>query len=361
MNNQPSPNPPENAKTGRGSKLKPSELSIFCTQIAMFLRSGITLVEGLGLLIEDLDTGRLSACVKKVYKFVEDRELLSDAMKKAGGFPDYMIRMVAIGEVSGNLEDMLYSLSRYYERDQALKQRIKSAITYPIVLLLMMSAIVLLLIVQVLPMFNDILQAMGSEMPGVVKGIMAFGQFLSAYWMFVLGGIILLVAGFMIMKRTKGGALFWDRFKASFPISRSVTGKIAAERFSTAMAFLIKSNIGMESALEFAKDILGNTYMSKRIEEVEKMTAQGESVYDAVYKAGIFPRLFTRMLGIGFKTGDLDGMMQRLSEIYEQDVDATLKRLTSIIEPAFVAILSVIVGLILISVMLPLIEVMSSM
>lgn len=345
----------------RGMKLRPQDLTVFCTQIAMFLRAGISLVEGLGLLSEDLDGGPLSDTVKQLNRYIEDRCPLSEAMEKTGGFPRYMVNMVSIGEYSGNLEEMLYSLSRYYEREQALKQRVKSAITYPVVLLVMMAAIVLLLIVQVLPMFNDILTSMGGEMPPAVAWIMAVSVFLSTWWYIVLIVLAVLIAGGVFFVRSPGGSVVWAKFKASCPGIRGVYSKIAAERFSTAMAFLLKSNVDIDKALDFAKDIMGNAYMTDRIEKAQQLSIGGASFEEAIYKAGIFPKLFTRMLGIGFKTGEMDSTMTRLSELYEQDVDNTLKRLTSIIEPAFVAILSIVVGIILISIMLPLIEVMSSM
>ena len=341
-------------------KLSNTELSIFCTQISLFLKSGVTLAEGLELMLEDWGSGNFGGVMKAVSKGVKNREELHTALGKSGVFPDYLVKMAEIGELSGNLDEIMASLARFYEREQKLRQRIKNAITYPCVLIVMMAAIVMLLIIKVLPMFGEILQSVRGEMPGMVAGLMAFGQFVSAYFVHIVLALIVICAAYRIYRNSPGGKKAIDRLKATLPVFKGVNGKIAAERFSSAMAFLLSSGIDFDRALELSKDILNNSYMTRKIEECEEMSKKGKNIYDAIYKTGIFPRIFTRMLAIGFKTGDLDGVMKRLSEIYEEEVDSALKKLTGIIEPAFVAVLSVIVGIILISVMLPLINIMSS-
>ena len=340
--------------------LKPDQLSLFATQISLFLRSGLSLTEGLTLMEEDIGDSRFRTCITKVLEGVEGRRPLHDAMRNAGGFPEYMLRMAEIGEFSGRLEGMMNALSLFYEREQNLRQRVKSAVTYPLLLLLMMTAVVFLLIVRVLPMFDRLLGDLGGSMPSFVRGLMNFGAFTSKWYIAILATIAALILFWIVFKRTAAGRSCIDVFKASFPVVRGLYRKMAAERFATAMSFLLAGSVDLEISLDLAKDILGNRHMSKKINSCLSMMQSGSALHDALYQCGIFPRQFSKMLAIGFKSGEMDSMMERLAGIYEQEVDSSLRRLTGAIEPAFVALLSVVVGIIMVSVMLPLIEAMSN-
>ena len=344
----------------KGLRLKSSDLSLFASQISLFLRSGLSLSEGLVLMEDDMGDKNFRAAVSAVRQSVDDRMPLHEAMEQVGCFPPYMVQMASIGEVSGHLEGMMDALTRYYEREAGLKQRIKSAVTYPLLLIVMMTAVVFLLIVRVLPMFSNLLASLGQvELPGLVAGLLAFGDFITVYWWAVLGGLIVVVGGFLLFRRTAFGTAFMDRFKANSFVTRGVYRKIAAERFSTAMSYLISSNVDVEMSLDLTKEILGNAYMSGRITQCRKLMEDGTTLYDALYEVGIFPKQFSRMLAIGFKSGELDSMMNHLSSLYEQEVDSSLRRITGSIEPIFVSILSILVGVIMVSVMLPLIDIMS--
>jgi type IV pilus assembly protein PilC len=188
---------------------------------------------------------------------------------------------------------------------------------------------------------------------------MNFGTFVTSYWWAILAGIVVIAGFYLLLRATRGGRMFLDAFKANSPFTRSVYRKMAAERFVTAMGYLISSNVDVEVSLDLTKDIMGNQYMTGRIEDCRKLMDSGATMYDALHEVGIFPRQFSRMLAIGFKSGEIDSMMNRLSEIYEAEVDASLKRVTGSIEPIFVSILSIVVGIIMVSVMLPLINIMS--
>ncbi len=351
----------ESKRIPKSSKrLRHSDITLFCTQVSLFLRAGIPLSEGLSLLREDIDNPVFEAVIRSVSDAVENRKTLAEAIRRTGAFPAYLTRMVGIGEMSGNLDEIMQTLADFYEREGALRQRIRSSVTYPIVLIVMMSAIVLLLVVQVLPMFDDLLRSLGGQMPPIVRGLMTFGQFVGRYWWAIVLVVVLLAALPRVIGMTPAGKKALDRFKTDFFLIRSLTRKIAAERFSSAMAFLLRSSVDLEVALELTGELLDNSYMQQKIDDSRAHIAKGESIPDAFYKAGIFPRLFTRMLAVGFKTGDLDGMMSRLADRYEQEVNLSLGRVIGAIEPAFIALLSIVVGVILISVMLPLIQIMSS-
>jgi len=344
----------------KAKRLRPDEIALFCTQISLFLRAGVSLVEGLALLKADIEHQVLSDVIGAVYDAVTKRLSFTEAIRQSGAFPPYMERMTAIGEKSGHLDDVLQTLADFYEREDQLKQRVRSSVTYPIILIVMMSAIVMLLVTSVLPMFGELLRAQGSDLPGIARGLLGFGEFVGTYWWLLLLILALCIAVPMAARRTSGGKQFFDRLKADFILTRTLTRKIAAERFSAAMAFLLRSHVNFEEALDMTGGLLDNEYMSQKIKECQDRITSGEEAPEAFTRTGIFPRLFARMVAVGFKTGDLDGMMLRLSELYEQEVDASLGRLIGAIEPSFVALLSLVVGIILVSVMVPLLDILSS-
>jgi len=348
---------PDNVKGKK--KLGASDLSMFCGQLGIFLHSGISLSEGLEIMSDDAEGGRLQKTVLELSGSIQDRKTLSEGMDQCGAFPEYLVRMVVIGEESGNLEKVMHSLARFYERQQRLNEQITHATIYPVVLILMMSAVVFFLTTQVLPMLDDIMTSLGGKMPAIVTALMACGGFIAGNYAAVLSLIIALFILYFIFSRTVSGRFSIDKFKAVFPLTRGIYRKIAAGRFASAMTFLTSGDIDTELSLKMAGDILSNSYISGKIEECRKNAPFGEPVYEMLNRSGMFPNRFTKTLSIGFKSGDMDSVMQQLANTYEHEVDKSLNGIINSFEPIFVIFLSLITGVILITTVLPLIRIMS--
>jgi len=348
---------PENLKHKK--KLGALDLSLFCGQLGIFLHSGISLSEGLEIMSEDTDSRRLQKTIRELSGLIGDRKTLSEGMELCGVFPEYLTRMIVIGEVSGNLENVMRSLARFYEKQQRLNEQITHAAAYPLVLILMMVAVVFFLTTQVLPMLDDMLTSLGGEMPAIVAALMNGGRFIAGNYIAVLFPFIVLFIIYFMYSRTVSGRLSIDKFKAVFPLTRGIYRKIAAGRFASAMTFLTSGDIDMELSLKMAGDILSNTYISGKIEECRKNSPYGEPVYEMLNRSGIFPNRFSKTLSIGFKSGDTDIVIKQLANSYEHEVDKSLTRIIDSIEPVFVIFLSLIVGVILISTVLPLVRIMS--
>ena len=340
-------------------KLSASELSLFCGQLGILLHSGISLSEGLEIMSEDIGGRRLAKTIRTLSGLVNDRKTLSEGMELCGAFPEYLIGMIVIGEVSGNLEKVLSSLARFYEKQQNLNEQITHAVVYPLVLIIMMGAVVFFLTTQVLPMLDDILASLGGEMPLIAMALMNGGGFIAGHYKAVLSIFIALFLMYFTISKTASGRLALDKFKAVFPLTRELYRKITAGRFASAMTFLTTGDIDMDLSLKMADDILSNKYISNKIEECRKDSPYGEPIHEILNRSGMFPNRFSKTLSIGFKSGDPDTVIQQLANTYEREVDKSLTRITDSIEPVFVIFLSVIVGVILISTILPLVRVMS--
>jgi type IV pilus assembly protein PilC len=340
-------------------KLGASELSLICEQLGIFLSSGISLLEGLDIMSEDVSSRRLQKTIRELSGAIHDRKTLSEGMELCGVFPDYLIRMIVIGETSGNLEEAMHSLARFYEKQRKLNEYITRAAVYPLVLILMMGAIVILLTTQVLPMLGDMLESLGGEMPAIAGALMKGGEFIAGYYPVLMSLLFALVIIFFICRKTASGRLALDRFKAVFPPTGELTRKITAGRFAAAMTFLTSGDIDIDLSLRMANDSLSNTYISGRIEECRKNAPYGEPIYETLERSGMFPHRFSKMLSIGFRSGNSDAVIQQLADIYDYEADKSLNRITDGIEPVFVIFLAIIVGVILVSTVLPLVRVMS--
>jgi len=255
---------------------------------------------------------------------------------------------------------VMSGLADFYERSARLSARIRSAMTYPLVLLIMMAAVIVLLVVRVLPIFSNIFVSLGGDMPPFSRGVLLAGLFLQRNFAVLLAAAAGLVAALWVFFRIPTGRRLLDRARLGLPGLRGLYRKIYASRFSMAMSYMLASGIDMDTSLEMAETIMDNRIVAARVADARAAMSRGEEPFAALGRTGIFPRLFIRMLAMGSKAGELDTVMGKVARSYEGEVDAQLNRLTSVIEPLLVVVLSAVVGGILLTVMLPLIDIMSS-
>ena len=343
-----------------GQMLTPSELSTFCAQVAMILRSGIPVAEGISVMYEDAEHAQGKEILKELLDHVEVGEPLFMALEACGRFPKYMRDMVEIGEQSGKLDEVLDSLVAYYEREENISSSIRSAVTYPLVMIVMMILVIGVLIVKVLPIFSQVFAQLGSEMTGFSRAVMDFGSALGSYSAVIVGVLAVLAVAFLMVRGTKTGRAALSRFQATFILTRRLSAKIASGRFASAMAMMLSSGLDTDKALDMVERLVDNPVIHEKITACRKLVEEGGSFSEALAKTEIFTGVYARMVSIGFKTGAADTVMGKLANQYEREVDAQIGGMISVLEPTLVAVLSVIVGMILLSVMLPLMGIMSS-
>jgi type IV pilus assembly protein PilC len=339
----------------------PKELSVFCKQMSVLFFSHITLMEGVNILCEQTDNKQLKQALKEIYDLMDKGNTLSEAMCMYDHvFSSYLLSMVVIGETSGTLDAVFSRMSDYYDKESKIRKKVKSAVTYPAILTLLMTAIVVLLIVRILPMFNDILRSMGAELPAATAMILGAGQFLARYGLIILAVIIAVVIACIIYFRTEKGKLLFDEMRFKIPAYRFITKRIITSRFARSHAILFNSGVQILNALEDITVLMGNRYLEGKLRIAVEKAKNHEDLTEALTEVGVFPTLFLKMFNIGERTGNLDEMLDKAASVFDDEVDDAVERFTALLEPILIIILSLIVGVILLSVVLPMITVMNA-
>lgn len=345
---------------GKRRLLPADEISSFCGQVALILQAGIPLYDGMETLVESCEDKAAKEAFKQLADKVIETGMLYDAVREAGFFPHYVVNMIHIGEEAGKLEEVLRSLSAYYEREARIRKSIKSAITYPIILIMMMAAVVTLLVTKVLPVFEKVFKNMGTDISATGKSIMNAGVLIGNIAFVIIVIVLVAIIGIYIaIKLGAGERLKELSFK--LPLLRGLSRKISSGRFASVLSMMIASGYSLEKALEMAPGIVTDTVAREKIKKCDELLKSGKSFPEALENINMFDGMQNRMISVGFKAGQLDAVMDKMTKIYEDEVDDSIERLLSFIEPTLVAILSIIIGGILVSVMLPLTGIMSTL
>ncbi|MGI6084055.1 MAG: type II secretion system F family protein [Acetivibrionales bacterium] len=336
------------------------ELSLLCHQLALVFKSGVSPLEGIPLLSEDTK----NQMIKKPLEFISEKLLNGMTMYQAfsaeGNFPKYMLHMIKIGEVTGMLDTVMENLSVYYENEADLNREMKNAVTYPIILALLMLGVMGIMILKVIPMFGKIVESLGGEISKEAQVLFAFTVSLerTIMWLIVLIAPMIIAVVFYI--RTPKGSYALDRFKVNNPITGLLYRKIIAHRIGHGLSLTTQSGMNAIDSFNVVKGLINNKYVTERLEEASKKITNGESFTDAIKDTNIFPDLFVRMIKTAELSGNIDIVMQKISRVYGKEAEISLRKFSKTIEPGLIAILSIILGTVLLSVLLPLIGIMSS-
>ena len=323
-------------------------VSTFCGEMAEMLKAGISSTEALSILMEDAQSEQEKAMLQKMYDELTATGSFSEAVEAAGQFPPYMRKMVSLGEQTGRLDDVMDTLGQYYDREDEISRAVKTAVIYPLVMVAMMLAIVLVLLTQVLPVFQRVFDQLGMEMNAFSTGLLQVGQVLSRYSIVCIAVAVAIIAALLIITQRV--------------MKRSVlSSKMALCRFASGMAMTLSSGLPQEQSLELAGELAQNPGVQAKIKQSETYLNEGDGLAEALSKSKIFTGIRARMVMIGNRTGALEETMSHIAEEYQNEIDDDIARRIAVIEPTLVVILSVITGVILLSIMLPLLGILSSL
>ncbi len=348
-------------KTAYNKKIiSPMELSLLCHQMELVFKSGVSPLEGIPILSEDISNPE----IKKSMEFISEKIINGMSMHQAfsaeGSFPDYMLHMIKIGELTGMLDTVMENLSVYYENESDLNKEMKSAITYPVILTLLMLGVIGLMILKIIPMFGEIVQSLGGQMPKEAEALFSFTISLEKVFLWLIVILVPVTIAVLLYVKTQKGRFAFDRLKVNNPITGLLYRKILAYRIGQGLSLTIQSGMNTIDGFNVVKGLTDNRYVTQRMEEAAQKMTNGESFSDAIKDTDIFPELFSKMIKTAERSGNLENNLHKLSRIYGKEADISLKKFSKTIEPTLVAILSVVLGIVLLSVLLPLISMMSS-
>jgi len=339
------------------------ELSSFCDQIALMLSSGMTLRDGIEMLAEDeMKEKSKFHPYTNLYKVVDETGSLYVAMKEnEEDWPSYMIEMVDIGEQTGRLEDIMVSLSTYYQREGRIRSAAVSAITYPLVLGAMLVVIIGILLWRVLPIFRRVLESLGVGASSSGSVLMSIGTYAGWGVLILICLVVVAAIVIMILLKTKARSKTLKFLKNLFPPVKKLMEKLSASRVAGILGLMLSSGFPMENALQMAPAALADEDSIEKVNFIREEMKKDETFSDALSKSGLFADFHNRMLKVGAASGHEPQVMAKIAEIYEEQVEDGLDHLISIVEPTLVALLSIVIGAILLSVMLPMAGVLSAM
>ncbi|MDD2978648.1 MAG: type II secretion system F family protein [Hespellia sp.] len=337
------------------------ETAAFCNQMAMILKSGISALEGISILLEDAESPDENELLTQIYDEMLETGFLAPSLKKTGVYPAYLVQMTQIGEETGTLDEVMDALDSYYSREESIKKSIHSALTYPSIMIVMMLLVILVLITKVMPIFNQVFLQLGREMTGFSKGVLNLGTLFSRYSLVFIFIAIIIVLSLVLLFKTKKGHDILINFLYKMRFSQNIYDKISASRFASVMNLTLRSGMSVERGLEFSQSLIDNRYFLDKIKSCQDMIENGEDFSQALQSSKIFTGVYARMISISSRAGTMDETMGKIAVRYEADVDTLTTQLISSLEPTIVIILSVVVGVILFSVMLPLLGIMSGL
>lgn len=342
-------------------KVGARDVAVFCRQFSVLLNAGVTIVESMSILKGQTESKKLDAVIDEINGKLRSGVVLSEAMEgRPGVFGEFFINMVKVGEASGTIDTIMTRLADYYERDYKIRQKIKSAMTYPAVLAVLTVAVIILLIVKILPMFTEILGQMGERLPFITEALIGFSNFFIKNFVLII--LIALAAAVAVRRfiKTDIGRYWLDGVKLTAPGVRNLNSKIITARFARCMSILLKSGIPVVNAVDVMKNMIGNRVVEKKFGVCGQAIREGRGIAGPVGELNLFPNLLIHMISIGENSGELDEMLGRTAGFFDAEVEEAIDRLTALIEPLMIIVLGAVVGLIIISVMLPMISIMTS-
>ena len=336
----------------KNNKLTEAEISAFCQQVNMIVKAGLPTYYGVSILHDEEKDPETKEFLAQIYAPMEQGASLYEAISLTGAFPDYMLQMVHIGEQTGRLEEVLDSLTTYYEREAQIREGIKRAVTYPLIMSALMLAVIVVIITNVIPIFADVYAELGSDLIGSAKVLMDISTFLNQYLLIFLGAVVGIAVILLILSQTPVGK--------NFLANRGLALSLAASRFANSLYLALASGLDTDEGLELASQLVDNSYMEGAIHRCQELLKEGVGFSKALLQSGCFSEMHSSMISIGYKTSAMDDVMLNISKAYEEETDDKLQRFVSVLEPTLIIVLSFFIGLILVSFLLPLLGIMSS-
>lgn len=339
-----------------------TELVLFTRQLATMVGSGISLLEGLEVLAEQAETPPFKACCERLISEVRGGSDLSAAMEACPrAFTDLYVSMVKAAEISGQMDIILVRLADYLEANEELRREIKSAMTYPVISMILVTGITAFLMIGIVPGFRQVFESLDSELPALTTFVLETSEWMRANWIVMFGGLFGSLFAVWTAMKTERGRYLWDQLSLKAPVFGPLFSKVALARFSRTFSTLIRSGVPIMGTLDIVASTSGNRVISKAVLESREAVRGGHMLSEPLSRSPVFPPMVVRMIAIGEKSGALETLLEKIAEFYDSQVKASVKSLTSMIEPILISVMGVMVGGVVLSVFLPILDVVGNL
>lgn len=338
-------------------KPKAKDMAVFCRQFVSILRAGVSVASVLSMLGQQTGNKKLRAAIREMQADVEKGESLASSMRRHPKiFPAILVNMVAAGESSGNLEESFRQMELYFDRSKRTKSKVTSAMIYPCVLIVVMIVVLIVMMTKIIPNFLKTFEDMDAELPKITLGVMAVCNWFKVWWWVPLLVLAALIVGGVLFHRTDKGRHFFGWLARKTPVVGNLTVKTACATFCRTMEVLIGSGLTLTDSMDLAASNMGNIYYLEAIRDARGMVAEGTPLRESLVRTGIFPPMVSNLVGVGEETGDLQSMMGKVADYYDEEVDEATKKLLNLMEPAIIIFMAVFVVIIVLAIYLPMIN-----
>ena len=336
---------------------KAKDMAVFCRQFVSILRAGVSVASVLAMLGQQTSNKKLRAAIREMQADVEKGESLATSMRRHPKiFPPILVNMVSAGEASGNLEESFRQMELYFDRSKRTKSKVTSAMIYPCVLIVVMIVVLIVMMTKIIPNFLKTFEDMDAELPKITLGVMAVCEWFKSWWWVPLLVLVALIVGGVLFHRTNKGKHFFGWLARKTPVVGNLTVKTACATFCRTMEVLIGSGLTLTDSMDLAASNMGNIYYLEAIRDARALVAEGTPLRESLVRTGIFPAMVSNLVGVGEETGDLQSMMGKVADYYDEEVDEATKKLLNLMEPAIIIFMAVFVVIIVLAIYLPMIN-----
>lgn len=343
--------------TGKSSVLSATDLSLLTRQFATLLVAGLPLVDALGVLVDQAQKKPIKALLADIREQIRGGKALSVVLESyEKDFSSIYVHMVRAGEASGALDQILFRLAEFLEKQQALRNKVTNAMLYPIIMLAIGTIILFFLITFVVPKITQVFAQQKQALPWPTVALMSISEFMADYWMVLVGVVI---GGLYLIRRfahTARGRMVVDRVTLRLPLIGDVARMVSISRLTSTLSTMLASGVQLLDALDVSKRVMNNRVLEETVEVARQNIREGETIADPLKRSGEFPALVTHMIAVGEKSGEMEEMLRRVSQIYDSEVERVIARLTSLMEPIMILVMGAIVLFIVVAILLPIFE-----
>lgn len=338
-------------------KVKLKDLAIFCRQFYTMLNAGVPILTCLDILSSQVENQKLKEATKSINDDVAKGEVLSDSMRKYRDiFPDLLVSLVASGEASGNLEDIMLRMANNYEKENKISNKVKSALIYPLVLGIVSVGAVVFILTFVMPTFTEIFEQSGTALPWSTRLLLGLSSGIKNYWYIIIIVIGLITFLINIFLKSDEGIYFSSKLKLKLPILKKINQMIIVSRFTRTMSTLMASGLPLVQALKIVSEVSGNKIAEIELLKIRDKVVRGESLYASMRESGIFPEMLYSMVKIGEETGTLDDILNKTADFYDEELDSIIQTSVALMEPMLIVVMGLIIGFMVASIMIPMFD-----